>query len=114
MSKFSKELKKKNQYIEEMKMIIKKLTIPIQWDRYIEIKSDKEIIFKLFGWIPRQTNKKDDFILIRFYKSKKIENDHILGFEFFEFTTSSAKYSNQISKEFGIKDNHTPCQKWEY
>lgn len=69
------------------------------WDRWI--RTDNEIL--VYGWIPRK-DKERDFILVRSWLDLDTE------MYWFDTTTSSAKYSEQISQWFGDGQVHNKCR----
>lgn len=101
-----------NEIIKKIiKETINQITIPINWDRYTEYKTEEGYVINLFGWILNDENNKyrrEDFIIIRFIGSIKP-----LTFGY-EYTTSSARHCDKISEDLGIsEETHNYCIKWE-
>jgi len=76
----------------------------VEWDRYITIPTDEQghVIHRFFGWIDREQDSYKDFVVIELVP-------HIKGVFF--ISTSSAKYSNDISNR--LRDVHIVCKQWD-
>lgn len=78
----------------------------VQWDRFVNLVETDQMI-KLYGWIPREDGK-NDYIQLEYYTK-----DHPI-YEDFGFTTSSKKYTREISKILqGTDENHADCERIE-
>lgn len=80
----------------------------VKWDRFVNnLVTDQSL--SIYGWIDREDSKKD-FVHLTYYTSK---HPLYIGFG---FTTSSSKYSKEISKiiNHGLDlGKHTKCQRVE-
>lgn len=79
----------------------------VKWDRFIgPMGRGGEKVIDVYGWIEREDNH-EDFVWVRFY----------LNTVWFEYTTSSAEYSDYLAKtlhgadEDELEDNHISCQR---
>lgn len=72
----------------------------VVWDRY----TDTGHTLTAFGWIERPHDHYKDFVIV----------EHYIGTADVFFTTSSAQYSDKISKMlFGEEGQHTTCMRVE-
>lgn len=85
----------------KLRNILSKLEY-VQWDRYTELQNENlETIYRLYGWINRKNDKYKDFIVIEYNTDTK---------KYSLISTSSAKYSHQITKDLDIQ-THTECKR---
>lgn len=76
-----------------------KAAIPVEWDRFT--KTD-DGFYVVYGWIPRKDDQRD-FVLFQMW-------DYEMPEEAF-CTTSSAKYSEEISRVlYGSAADHNQCR----
>ncbi len=84
--------------------LLKKLndSIPVEWDRFTKTEDNYYVVY---GWIKRHDGERD-FLMIGLWANDPPEDVF--------YTTSSAKYSMEISRVlYGSADDHNPCRKIE-
>lgn len=80
----------------------------VNWDRFFEDGWDLEV----FGWIDREYNYKD-FVSLRYDYDSKLSRQNRKKTWLLDFSTSSAKYSKEITEILTESDEHKDCQRVE-